>query len=58
MEIITDEKKIEEVLTRGVENIFVKDSLKSKLLSGKRLKVYLGIDPTGADASHGACHPA
>lgn len=47
MKVITDEKKIEEILNRGVENIFVKEKLKEKLLSGKKLKVYLGIDPTG-----------
>ena len=44
--IDTDEKKIEELLTRGVEDIFVKDSLLKKLRSGKQLRVKLGIDPT------------
>src|ERR1035437_1440805 len=57
MKIITDEKKIEEVLTRGIENIFVKDSLKNKLLSGKKLKVYLGIDPTGPTLHMGHAIP-
>ncbi|MFA6353993.1 MAG: tyrosine--tRNA ligase [Candidatus Paceibacterota bacterium] len=57
MKVITDEKKIEEVLNRGVENIFVKDSLKKKLLSGKRLKVYLGIDPTGPTLHMGHAIP-
>lgn len=47
MKVITDEKKIDQLLERGVENVFVKDILKKKLLSGKRLKIYLGIDPTG-----------
>ncbi len=47
MKVITDQNKIERLLSRGVENIFVKETLKNKLLSGKRLKVYLGIDPTG-----------
>lgn len=42
-----DERKIKDLLTRGVENIFVKDELEKKLLSGKKLTVYLGIDPTG-----------
>lgn len=46
--IITDENKINELLTRGVENIFPSfDFLKSKLMSGKRISLYLGIDPTG-----------
>lgn len=45
--VITDEKLIQDILERGVENIFVKETLKNKLTSGKKLKVYLGIDPTG-----------
>ncbi|MCX6717336.1 MAG: tyrosine--tRNA ligase [Candidatus Taylorbacteria bacterium] len=46
--IITDEKVIEEFLTRGVENIYPnKEFLKKQLLSGKKLTMYLGIDPTG-----------
>lgn len=42
------EKSIEELLTRGVEEVFVLESLKQKLLSGKQLRVKFGIDPTGA----------
>ncbi len=45
--VIVDEKKIESLLSRGVENVLVKEELRKKLLSGKKLKVYLGIDPTG-----------
>lgn len=45
--VITDKKKIVELLTRGVEDVFVKESLEKKLLSGKRLRVKLGFDPTG-----------
>ncbi len=48
MKIDTDPKKIEDFLTRGVENIFPnKEFVKKQLLSGKKLKMYLGIDPTG-----------
>lgn len=47
--IITDEKLIEEVLSRGVEEIIVKESLGDKLKSGKQLRVKFGIDPTGSD---------
>src|ERR1035437_9531428 len=57
MKIITDEKKIEEVLTRGIENIFVRETLEQKLLSGKKLKVYLGIDPTGPTLHMGHAIP-
>jgi len=46
--IITDEKKIDEILNRGVEDIFIKENLKKKLCSGKKLKVKLGFDPTGS----------
>jgi len=48
MKIITDEKKINEVLTRGVEEIIVRESLEKKLKSGKQLRIKFGIDPTGA----------
>ncbi len=44
--IITDEKKIDELLTRSVEEVIVKEDLKKKLLSGEKLKIKLGIDPT------------
>lgn len=46
--INTDEAKIETFLNRGVENVYPnKEDVNKKLLSGKKLKVYLGIDPTG-----------
>ncbi|MBI4812624.1 tyrosine--tRNA ligase [Candidatus Falkowbacteria bacterium] len=46
--IIIDRNKIEEVLTRGVVEILVKDELKKRLLSGRKLRIKLGIDPTGS----------
>lgn len=45
--IITDSKKIDDLLTRGVDEIIDKAHLKKKLLSGKKLRIKLGIDPTG-----------
>ncbi len=45
--IITDPEKIDDILTRGVEEIFVKEHLREALLSGKQLRIKLGIDPTG-----------
>jgi tyrosyl-tRNA synthetase len=40
--------KIEEVLTRGVENIYPSKEVLEKILrSGKKLRIYNGIDPTG-----------
>jgi len=41
------EDKIEEILTRGVEEIIDKDLLKKDLLSGKKLRIKHGVDPTG-----------
>lgn len=39
--------KIEEILTRGVEDIIVKEGLKKQLIEGKKLRIKFGIDPTG-----------
>lgn len=48
MKINTNPQKIKEILTRGVENIYPsKEKLKKILLSGKKLRIYNGIDPTG-----------
>ncbi|MEK7580537.1 MAG: tyrosine--tRNA ligase [Patescibacteria group bacterium] len=45
--IIIDKQKIEELLTRGVENIYPnRDFLEKLLYSGKRLTLYTGYDPT------------
>lgn len=44
--IKTDPDKIKEILTRGVEEVINKESLEGKLLSGKQLRIKLGIDPT------------
>jgi tyrosyl-tRNA synthetase len=50
--VITDEKLIDELLTRGVENIYPsREELKKFLMSGKRIKLYCGYDPT-AKALH------
>lgn len=45
--ILTDKKKIDDLLSRGVDEIIDRNNLKKKLLSGKKLRVKLGIDPTG-----------
>lgn len=48
MNISTNKKMIETVVTRGVERIFPnEDFLRARLNSGERLTIYLGIDPTG-----------
>lgn len=45
--ISCEEDKIQSILTRGVEDVFVKESLEKKLRSGKKLRIKLGFDPTG-----------
>ena len=46
--VIVDEKLIDEFLERGVEAVFPsKEAFKEKLMSGERITVYQGFDPTG-----------
>ncbi|OGZ62962.1 MAG: tyrosine--tRNA ligase [Candidatus Staskawiczbacteria bacterium RIFCSPHIGHO2_02_FULL_34_10] len=45
--IKVDQEKINEILNRGVEEIFEKENLLKKLQSGKQLRIKHGIDPTG-----------
>ena len=40
------EKQIDEILTRGVSEVIDRENLKKKLLSGEKLRIKLGIDPT------------
>lgn len=47
--IVTDKNKIDEVLTRGVHDLFTKEELVKKLTSGKPLIIKLGTDVTGSD---------
>lgn len=42
-------EKINDILTRGVENIIEKENLLKKLKSGKQLRIKHGIDPTASD---------
>ena len=47
MNISTDSKQIEEILSRSVDTIYpTADALRKKLQSGKQLRIYVGIDPT------------
>jgi len=46
--VLTDKVLIDKFLERGVDKIYPsKDALRERLLSGDRLKVYQGFDPTG-----------
>jgi tyrosyl-tRNA synthetase len=43
-----EEERINHLLTRGVAEIIDRDHLTTALESGRKLRVKLGIDPTGA----------
>jgi tyrosyl-tRNA synthetase len=40
------EQKIDEILSRGVSEVIDRESLRKKLLSGEKLRIKLGTDPT------------
>src|SRR3989475_4981080 len=42
-----DDAAIHEVMTRGVVDIIVREEFEKSLRSGRKLRVKLGIDPTG-----------
>lgn len=46
-----------ELLTRAVTDVVPRELAKAKLASGKKLRVYLGIDPTGAKLHLGHAIP-
>lgn len=56
--VITDDLAIDQVLSRGVENVFPNaESVKHFLKKGKQLTIYLGIDPTGPNIHLGHIIP-
>lgn len=54
---ITDEKKIDNILTKCVEEIIDKETLKKELENGDPLRIKLGIDPTGPKIHLGRAVP-
>ena len=55
---MTDDEKIDEALSRGVENVFPNvEFVKSLLKKGKQFTIYLGIDPTGPNIHLGHVIP-
>lgn len=49
MKVITDEKRIDEILTRSIKEILPsKELFKKALMSGERLTIYIGTDATGS----------
>jgi tyrosyl-tRNA synthetase len=56
--VSTDEDKIDEILSRGVHEIVPsKESLKKLLMSGRRLRIKLGVDPTSPNIHLGRSVP-
>jgi len=57
MKINTNPEKIKEILNRRVEEVINKEALEKKLLSGKKLRIKLGVDPTGSKIHIGRAIP-
>src|SRR3990167_6841531 len=53
----SNQQKIDEILTRGVDEVIDKGNLEKKLKSGKPLRIKLGIDPTSPDIHIGRAIP-
>ena len=48
MKVVTDEKKIDELINRSVAEILPsKEEFRKLLMSGKKIRFYIGTDPTG-----------
>ncbi len=50
-------KKPQDILTRAVEKVVPEELAKKKLNGSKKLRVYLGIDPTGSKLHLGHAVP-
>ncbi|MFH1547591.1 MAG: tyrosine--tRNA ligase [bacterium] len=48
---------IEEIINKGTVDVIMRDELEAKLRSGKKLRIKLGIDPTGSDLHLGHMVP-
>lgn len=55
--VIVDEEKINDILTRGVEDVIDREELKKDLMSGVEMRIKLGIDPTGPKLHLGRAIP-
>lgn len=47
--IVTDSARVDDILSRGVEEVIHEGDLRKEMLSGKQLRIKLGIDPTSPD---------
>jgi len=57
MTVISDKAKIDSLLKRRVVEVVIEDELRKKLLSGKKLRIKLGADPTSPDLHLGHAVP-
>jgi tyrosyl-tRNA synthetase len=57
MQLKVNEDLIDEILSRGVDEVIDKENLRQKLLSGKKLRIKLGIDPTSPNIHLGRSIP-
>ncbi|NBD74015.1 tyrosine--tRNA ligase [Patescibacteria group bacterium] len=57
MQVNTDPERIDELLTRGVDEVIGEDELRERLSTGERLRVKLGIDPTSPNLHIGRSVP-
>lgn len=57
MKINTYQKQIQELLTRGVNEVIDRGHLTKRLLSGEKLRIKLGIDPTSPHIHLGRAVP-
>jgi len=55
--VSTDEQAISDLLMRGVEKVIPRELALKKLRGGERIRVYFGIDPTGAKLHLGHAVP-
>lgn len=44
---VQDEQQLAELLSRGVADIIPREMVEEKLQTGERMRIYLGVDPTG-----------
>ena len=51
------QQQIEEILTRGVSEVIDRESLKKRLLSGEKLRIKFGTDPTSPNIHLGRAVP-
>lgn len=57
MKIITDREKIQNLLTKAVSEIIIRNHFKKNLFSGEKLRIKFGIDPTAPNIHLGHSVP-